>query len=395
MSKFAKTLKKNFLPVLIARIAIMVINIILGSIYELIARLVVSGSDVEMTSFTDYLSALSPKYNWFDTITENLKVLIVSPFYIGVFRFLFRRLEGDEPKISSVFEYYRSAKRFIGAFAVRVIGTVISPIVTFLMSLIYSAAENPFALYVVFFINLTISVIAQAPFWLAVYEYAKTPENGVFAAFKSSVMRCLKSIKPFGMFCAFMLFALGISYLQNRILLSIPSNLIVSGLLQLAETFLEMWAAVTAAYLILYKAPGSDKSDSEKADNEDVPNDDEEPFIKPYDFYIEADERYDASKAVETEDIRALDPLEILESMELCYDVINNYGVRRKLKRLFDDLAFEVGEYVTYEGGRSVSGSVTEEIDDRELEISVEIIRNSDSEPFIAAITVESSEAEM
>ncbi len=393
MSKFAKTLKKNFLPVLIASIAIMVINIILGSIYGLIARLIVSDSGLEMTSFTDYLSALSPKYNWFDTITENLKVLIVSPFYIGVFRFLFRRLEGDEPNISSVFEFYRTAKRFIGAFAVRVIGTGIDLILTFLMSLIYSAAENPFALYVVFFINLTISAIAQAPFWLAVYEYAKTPENGVFAAFKSSVMRCLKSIKPFGVFCALMLFATGISYLQNRILLSIPSNLIVSGLLQLAETFLEMWAAVTAAYLILYKAPGSDKSDSENADNEDV-TDDGEPFIKPYDFYIEADERYDASKTVETEDIRALDPLEILESMELCYDVINNYGVRRKLKRLFDDLAFEVGEYVTYEGGRSVSGSVTEEIDERELEISVEIIRNSDSEPFIAAITVESSEAE-
>ncbi len=391
MSKFAKTLKKNFLPVLIASIAIMVINIILGSIYELIARLIVSGSGLEMTSFTDYLSALSPKYNWFDSIMKILKTLIVSPFYIGVFRFLFRRLDDDEPKISSVFEYYRSAKLIMGAFAVQIIFIALMRILTYLFLLINFVTRNMFASYVVYFLNIAIMAAAWVLFWFADYEYAKAPENGALAAFKGSALMCLKSIKTFGVVCAVGLFSLGITYLQGRIILSIPSNLIVSGLLQLASSFLTMWVSVTAAYLILYKAP-----DAEVPYNEDETEDgEEEPFIKPYDFYIEADERYDASKTVETEDIRALDPLEILESMELCYDVINNYGVRRKLKRLFDDLAFEVGEYVTYEGGRSVSGSVTEEIDERELEISVEIIRNSDSEPFNATITVESSEAEM
>lgn len=114
----------------------------------------------------------------------------------------------------------------------------------------------------------------------------------------------------------------------------------------------------------------------------------EEPFIQPYDFYIEADERYDGAKTVTAENIRALDPIEILESMELCFDVINHSGVRHKLKKLFDELAFEAGEYVSYEGGRSFSGSAAEEIDDRELEISVEISRASDSEPFSAVISI-------
>lgn len=122
----------------------------------------------------------------------------------------------------------------------------------------------------------------------------------------------------------------------------------------------------------------SDKKDEET----------EEPFIQPYDFYIEADERYDDAKIVETENIRGLDPIEILESMDLCFDVINHSGVRHKLKKLFDELAFEAGEYVSYEGGRSFESSVTEEIDDMELEISVEITRGSDSEPFSAEISI-------
>ncbi len=114
----------------------------------------------------------------------------------------------------------------------------------------------------------------------------------------------------------------------------------------------------------------------------------ETPFIKPYDFFIEADERFTDEKIIKTEDIRSLDPVHILEEMDLCDDVKNNWGVRRKLKKLFDDLAFEIGEYVSYDGGRSIESFVTEEIDERELEISVGISRNSDTEPFEAVISI-------
>ena len=118
----------------------------------------------------------------------------------------------------------------------------------------------------------------------------------------------------------------------------------------------------------------------------------DEPFIEPYDFFIEADDRYSDEKTIETEDIRGLDPLKILEEMNLADEVKTNWGVRRKLKKLFDDLAFEVGEYVSYEGGREISGSITEEIDERELEISVVISRGSDYEPFKAVISVGEAE---
>lgn len=114
----------------------------------------------------------------------------------------------------------------------------------------------------------------------------------------------------------------------------------------------------------------------------------DEPFIPPYDFFIEADTRFTDSKTVETEDIRGLDPICVLEEMNLADDVKNHWGVRRKLKKLFDDLAFEIGEYVTYKGGRSISNYDYEEIDEHELEISVDISKNSDSEPFEAVFTI-------
>ena len=112
----------------------------------------------------------------------------------------------------------------------------------------------------------------------------------------------------------------------------------------------------------------------------------DEPFIKPYDFYIEADDRYNDEKTFAVESVRGFDILKVLEEMDLAFDVINYLGVRKKLKRLFDDLAFDISEYVTYEGGRTVEGSAFEEIDDVELEISVYISKQSDSSPFVVSV---------
>ncbi|MDE6709121.1 MAG: hypothetical protein K2J76_01385, partial [Oscillospiraceae bacterium] len=54
----------------------------------------------------------------------------------------------------------------------------------------------------------------------------------------------------------------------------------------------------------------------------------------------------------------------------------------------FEELSFEIGEYVTYEGGREIENDFTEEIDEREFEVSVEITRNSDYEPFKLTLRV-------
>ena len=125
-----------------------------------------------------------------------------------------------------------------------------------------------------------------------------------------------------------------------------------------------------------------------KSSDEDYLEEEDDPFIKPFDFYIEADNRYSDEKTFTVENVRGFDILKVLDEMDLAYDVINYLGVRKKLKRLFDDLAFDISEYVTYEGGRTVEGSAFEEIDDVELEISVYISKQSDSSDFVVSVKI-------
>lgn len=121
-------------------------------------------------------------------------------------------------------------------------------------------------------------------------------------------------------------------------------------------------------------------------DNDDI--EEETPFIEPYDFFIEADERFSDEKVIETEDIRGIDIIAVFEKMNLADDIKVDSVIRKKLKRLFADLSFEIGEYVTYQGGRSIENSFTEEIDEREFEVSVEISKNSDYETFKLTLRV-------
>lgn len=114
----------------------------------------------------------------------------------------------------------------------------------------------------------------------------------------------------------------------------------------------------------------------------------EAPFIEPYDFYIEADQRFNDEKVMETENIRGVDILAVLDEMDLADDVKVDLAIRKKLKKMFDDLAFEIGEYVTYAGGREIENDFTEEIDEREFTVSVKIEKRSDCEPFILDIRV-------
>ncbi|MBD5141650.1 MAG: hypothetical protein HDT25_09610 [Ruminococcus sp.] len=127
-----------------------------------------------------------------------------------------------------------------------------------------------------------------------------------------------------------------------------------------------------------------------RKNNDDI--EEEAPFIEPYDFFIEADERFNDEKIIETEDIRGVDILAVLDEMELADDVKIDLAIRRKLKKMFEELSFEIGEYVTYEGGREIENDFTEEIDEREFEVSVEITRNSDYEPFKLILRVNASD---
>ena len=119
-----------------------------------------------------------------------------------------------------------------------------------------------------------------------------------------------------------------------------------------------MWVDFTAVYIILEREKIFD-GEYDYTDENDM--EEEEPFIEPYDFFIEADERFSDERVSRTP---------------------------RKVKKMFGELSFEIGEYDTYNGGRSIENSFTEEIDEREFEVSVEIARNSDYEPFVLTLRV-------
>lgn len=70
------------------------------------------------------------------------------------------------------------------------------------------------------------------------------------------------------------------------------------------------------------------------------------------DFYAEADRRLKDKTVIRTSKIHDLDPLEILDKMNLFLDLKNDFVLRRKLKKLFLGFVDEMSDFETYEGGR-------------------------------------------
>lgn len=169
--------------------------------------------------------------------------------------------------------------------------------------------------------------------------------------------------------------------------LSVPVFYAIKFILEFIFGAFSAWLNITIAYSILDKEP---EISWENAGSDDIPDNEsgDGTFIKSDDFFIEADQRYNAQKIVETENIRGLDILAVLKKMELSPEVINYRGIRKRLKKLFDDLAFDIDEYVSYEGGKSVEGSASDEIGDVDLEIHVGISKQSDNLPFVVTVKI-------
>lgn len=336
-------------------------------------------------------------------ITAFLNIVItlaVSPLYIGFYRFCFERVNGGRPHILTVFDFYRSAAGFVKSAAAHLISLaaadfsmrMFSNLVMF--SIFASRDENTGALFVAAVIALVILVLSE-PFFLTPYAYAENSSDGLAAAIKKSVKRGFKF-----MIVLILLKAadMGINALVLTFYKDDIYNMVRAGkavvyaadffnfILILIPYSIMLWIKFTAAYMILGVSPKEQNSAAETA--EDAESDEEKPFIEPYDFCIEADERFHDEKIIETENIRGVDILAELEEMNLAFDVVNHFGIRRKLKRMFDDLAFDIGEYVSYEGGKTAENEFTEEIDDRVFSVSVKISRNSDHEPFILNIRI-------
>lgn len=337
-------------------------------------------------------------------ITAFLSIVItlaVSPLYIGFYGFCFERAVGGRPHILTVFDFYRSAwKIFKSVIAVN-LGTIASRAFFTVMSLtIFNVPIG--AGFAGFFIHLALSWIIMVFFLCMPYLYAKNKDIGIGTALKLSFRLGLKYIIIF--------IAVNIVTALPEILYTVasftvqPDKMMFTDYLSLMgagrtlQYFIVnvfyMWAEFTAVWCIFERERDNMLKDffaklKKGNGSEEVPeNAEDTPFIEPYDFCIEADERFHDEKVIETEDIRGVDILAALEEMNLAFDVVNHFGIRRKLKRMFDDLAFDIGEYVSYEGGKTAENEFTEEIDDRVFSVSVKISRNSDYESFILNIRI-------
>lgn len=388
MEKIKRSFAKSFLPIFIASAVL----VILSKISDFAERFMQTHMP-----FSIRLGMFIKPINVYSIFFSLIAVIIVSPFYIGLYDFLFSRVSGKETCISDIFKFYRSPQKLFKSVAVRYIFMIFIIVLyvfyTFMESISFGGGGTIAAILILIIAAGIYMFLQPAP-----YIYAKNPENRLSDIVTSS---CRIGVKNFYILLAADILIIALSAVY---LFLMPSDNSYSGTLEDYNAVLgnssdfinlifnwllntvNMWIGFTAVYIIFEK---EDKHMLKDFFNRKSNDDDEEtPFIEPYDFFIEADERFNDEKVIETEDIRDVDILAVLDEMELADDIKVNFSIRRKLKRMFDDLAFEIGEYVTYNGGRSIENSFTEEIDEREFEVSAEITRNSDYEPFILVVRI-------
>lgn len=405
MEKIKKSFKKAFLPILIASILIMLFDFLearaRGGVWYLYDKL--PGHSFMSYSQSDYFILEVLRY-----LVGFIFAMVTSPFLCGIYSFCFARLNDEKPNIRKIFHFYRSFKRILmSVIAVRVLA-IFSEIQFIFKSLQLLYTEKNFhapTIYtvgVVFSGLLYIAAVLFLYFWK--FAYSEAPERGLITALKKSRCCILVAVPTLILLSALYFICLKIipisnwdylillTYfaLRNWIGFTIYYMVISGGVnLKIFEKTIQkinekgVEAAKNAAYNI-----GGSYVYAQNSDFENDEIEEEKPFIEPYDFFIEADERFNDEKVIETEDIRGVDILAVLDEMELADDIKIDLAIRKKLKKMFDELSFEIGEYVTYEGGREIENDFTEEIDEREFEVSVEITRNSDYEPFKLTLRV-------
>ncbi|MDE5993621.1 MAG: hypothetical protein K2G87_11300, partial [Oscillospiraceae bacterium] len=258
-------------------------------------------------------------------------------------------------------------------------------------------------------VQVTVTWIITIFFLCMPYLYAKNEDIGIGAVFKLSfklglkymiIFIAVKAVTDLPVFL-YAVFVFDVRTDQmgfTHFLALTDMGIGCWRILRYFMNVLSTWMEFTAVYCIFERERDNMLKDFFNKFKKDIDTSDEitedTPFIEPYDFCIEADERFSDEKIIETENIRGVDILAALEEMNLAFDVVNHFGIRRKLKKMFDDLSFEISEFVTYEGGRSIENFFTEEIDEREFEVSAEISKASDYEPFKLILRVDISEEE-
>lgn len=392
MNYIKQSFKKIFLPILIYCVVCVVAGWVTDWVQVLLYNLFTDEKVMVQANMLEYLSMLNTTNTWYTTLISLLGMLVTAPLNMGLYSFCFARLRGETPKIRSLFDFYTSPKRFFGSFAAKNLVSAAIAVATGVISMSIglflsfaaedsgSAAAVTLASMVIGIIVMIVTVVITLFFFFTEYGYALFPEDGVINAVRNSFAMAKRYwLKIVGI----MALCAAVYYLLSVLILEVGTYFSPVSHLAFVINIVIMWINITFVHYVL----SSDKSKAE-ADDEQAEETDEDLVVKPYDFFIEEDTRFTDSKTFEAEEIREADILAVLDEMNLADEVKTNWGVKRKLKRLFDDLALEIGEYVSYEGGREISGVEIEEIDERELEFSVAISRGSDSEPFTAVVSV-------
>lgn len=377
MEKVKRSFRKAFLPSVIAAVVLMIINV-------LTIRLANAGSVIMFFA--------------------------LPPLWVGFYGFLFKRMDREKTSVTSLFGFYRSARKILKSLIAVQLGAIAAEIFYALMALpfrnttFYVGGDNTRVI-----VRVTVTWIISIFFLCMPYLYAKNEDIGIGAALKLSFRLGLKymiifiAINAVTTFPEFLytVFVFDVRTDQMGFTYFLALTDMGIGCWRILRYFMNVlstWMEFTAVYCIFERERNNMLKDFFNKFKRDIDVSDETaedtPFIEPYDFCIEADERFSDEKIIETENIRGVDILAALEEMNLAFDVVNHFGIRRKLKKMFDDLSFEISEFVTYEGGRSMENYFTEEIDEREFEVSVEISKASDYEPFKLILRVDISEEE-
>lgn len=413
MEKIKKSFTKTFIILLIANVIITAFECARIPLYIYLDGVLPKRGEIVTAS--QYLKANFDARNLWNMGINLVTYLIEMPFLCGVYSICFAKLKDEETSFGRIFYFYCSPKRILLSVAGVVCTDVIYKIFTLLYNYggLYGSVRNEdpdsdptitlmvMLLFTIIGIILGIvNIVSSVGLYFWKYSYASNPDDSVKGILAKSLCCTI-----FAVLIAF--FGSGLGWIYERV---VPENMLDyfyfipntvinwicvtifaavmdGGLKGLTIKIIKkavdkskekgIEAAKTAAYNIggnyVYTANtpvGADEFEEEK------------PFIEPYDFFIEADERFSDEKVIETEDIRGVDIIAVLDEMNLADDIKIDLAVRKKLKKMFEELSFEIGEYVTYNGGRSIENSFTEEIDEREFEVSAEITRNSDYEPF-------------
>lgn len=344
---------------------------------------------------------------WYFGNFGQLTILIAAlPVYAGFYGYLFKRIDGENPKISSLFDYFRSVGKLFKSLVMVGLGSFVAKILSLYVT-IFCVSRN-FNMFddsaiSVNFVSSALSKVCSLFFLFMPYLYVTDRNTGVSEALKKSAKLALKYLLVFIAIKAAVLLP---NIIYTIAVFNFTPDLDSAPLLyftfgkarlpiKIITKAFSIWAEFTAVYCIFERERDNMLKDffaklKKVNGSEEVTESAEDtPFIEPYDFCIEADERFHDEKIIETENIRGVDILAALEEMNLAFDVVNHFGIRRKLKKMFDDLAFDIGEYVSYQDGKTVENEFIEEIDDRFFSVFVMISRSSNYKPFIIDIRID------